>query len=88
MAALIATIVLFTAVSVYTRYYGSPIYAVKVQRNLAVIAAYVMLHSNCTDVGYYLSKVNSTQPLPGQTTSWVVTWCNGTPVVRGFSWSP
>jgi hypothetical protein len=88
IASLLAFIVLFTLLRVYPGLKTSSYAWLKESRNLANVAAWVMFNAACEDVDYYLRAVNASQPLPNMPSGIVVVWCNETPVVRGFSWSP
>ncbi|PLJ77632.1 hypothetical protein [Infirmifilum sp. SLHALR2] len=86
-AAVVAVIVLLTLSKATTTLILHPLSAqVKNARNAAVIAAYVMLHSNCSDVAEYLREVNATAPLPDAATGFVAVWCGEELRTYSFSW--
>lgn len=85
-AAVIAVIVLLTLSKATTLILHPLSVQVKNARNVAAIAAYVMLHSNCSDVAEYLREVNATAPLPDATTGFVAVWCGEELRTYSFSW--
>mgnify|MGYP000204746321 CR=1 FL=1 len=87
-ATLIAFIVLYTLFHVYPSLKTNMYTLLKRERNHATIATWIMLKATCENVDYYLQLVNATQPLPNTPTGTILVWCNDTPIVRGFTWSP
>ncbi len=85
-AAVIALIVLLTLARVSSHRVYPLSVQIRNERNVATIAAYVMLNANCTDVTAYLREVNATDPLPDSATGYVAVWCGEELRVYSFSW--
>lgn len=78
--------VLLTLARVSTHKLALPAEQLARSRNTAVVAAYVTLHANCTDVERVLLSVNATSPLPDTPTSVAVVWCGDQPREVPLSW--
>ncbi|QOJ79684.1 hypothetical protein IG193_04315 [Infirmifilum lucidum] len=85
-AAVIALIVLLTLARVSSHRIYPLSLQIKNERNVATVAAYVMINVNCTDVRTYLREVNATDPLPDSATGYVAVWCGEELRVYAFSW--
>ncbi len=85
-AAVMALVVLLTLARVSSLGFETLAMQVREERNLANIAAYVMLHANCSDAYDYLRRVNATQPVKNQPAKSVYVWCGNRLVEIPFTW--